>query len=193
MSGVSHHADDAGGKIAFLRSLRAVRAFRPDPVPQGVIDDVLEVVRWSGSAKNLQPWEVVVVRVRETLEALSRAEGYAGHLAGATLGMVLIMNGESAEQETYDEGRLSERIMLAAAAHGVGACIGWFRGRGPEEVRLVLGIPEGRLVRTALSLGYPAAGAGRRSSLPGRKPLAEFVHLERYGDRRPEDRTRGPM
>ena len=43
------------GRIAFLRSLRAVRSFRPDHVPQGVFDDVLEVARWSGSASNRQP------------------------------------------------------------------------------------------------------------------------------------------
>ena len=40
------------GRIVFLRSLRAVRSFRPDHVPQGVVDDVLEVARWSGSASN---------------------------------------------------------------------------------------------------------------------------------------------
>ena len=46
----------ASDRIAFLRSLRAVRSFRPDPIPQEVIDDILDVVRWSGSASNLQPW-----------------------------------------------------------------------------------------------------------------------------------------
>ena len=42
-------------RIAFLRSLRAVRQFRPDPVPQEAVDDILEVARWSGSAGNRQP------------------------------------------------------------------------------------------------------------------------------------------
>src|SRR6266849_8640287 len=95
--------------IALLRSLRAVRQFRPDPVPQEVVDAVLEVARWSGSASNRQPWEFVVIRKRETLQALAALEGYAGHLAGAPLGIVLVMAGESGqfEQETFDEGRLS--------------------------------------------------------------------------------------
>ena len=43
--------------IVLLRGLRAVRQFRPDPVPQEVVDSVLEVARWSGSAGNQQPWE----------------------------------------------------------------------------------------------------------------------------------------
>ena len=125
-------ARTAADLISFLRSLRAVRRFRPDPVPQEVVDDILEVARWSGSASNRQPWDLVI-RDRETLGALARLEGYAGHLAGAPLGIVLVMVGERATQETYDEGRLAERVMLAAWAHGVGSSIGWLVGEGRAQ------------------------------------------------------------
>jgi nitroreductase len=168
-------------RIVFLRSLRAVRSFRPDPVPQGVVDDILEVARWSGSASNRQPWELVVIRDPETLGALARVEGYAAHLSGAPLGIVLVMAGERAAQETYDEGRLAERIMLAAWAHGVGSSVGWFVGDGRAAAREILGIPEDRTVRTAISLGYPEEGARRRRAGRARKPLSEIVHEERYG------------
>lgn len=178
-------ADTARDRIAFLRGPRAVRQFRPDPVPQPVVDDLLAVARWSGSASNRQPWELVVIRDRETLQALAAVEGYAGHLAGAPLGIVLVMNGERPDQETYDEGRLSERITLAAAAHGVGSGIGWFAGRGPEQAKALLGVPPERIVRTALSLGYPDEAARQARSRPGpaRKPLSAIVHEERYGGR----------
>ena len=171
---------EARDRIAFLRGLRAVRQFRADPLPQTVVDDLLEVARWSGSARNLQPWELVVVRSRETLGALAAVEGYAVHLGGAALGIVLVMAGHDRDQETYDEGRLSERLMLAAAAHGVGSCIGWFTGRGVGDAKQLLGIPEHRLVRTALSFGYPDEATRERSSGPGRKPLSEIAHEERY-------------
>ena len=170
-----------GGHIPFLRSLRAVRAFRDEPVPQKVVDDVLEVARLSGSAGNKQPWELVVVRDRDTLDALAGVEGYAGHLRGAALGVVLVMAGEREEQEAYDEGRLCERIMLAARAHGVGSGIGWFVREGRSRVKELLGIPSGRTVRTAISLGYPDEGARRGRGAPVRKPLSEIVHEERYG------------
>jgi len=167
-------------RIAFLRSLRAVRSFRPDPVPREVVDDILEVARWSGSASNRQPWELVVIRDRETLGALARVQGYAHHLADAPLGIVLVMAGERAEQETYDEGRLAERVMLAALAHGVGSSVGWIVGSGRDAAREILGVPEGRMVRTAISLGYPDEGARRRAG-QARKPISEIVHEERYG------------
>jgi len=169
--------------ITFLRSLRAVRSFLPDPVPQEVIDDILEVVRWSGSASNRQPWEVIIVREQETLRSLAALDGYAGHLAGATLAIVLVMAGDRVEQETYDEGRLAERIMLAAHAHGVVSSIGWVVRGGRDEARELLGVPDHKVVRTAISLGYPDEGARRPRSGRGRarKPLDEIVHVERYG------------
>jgi hypothetical protein len=92
------------------------------------------------------------------------------------------------EQESFDEGRLSERISLAAASYGVASSVGWFKGDGRGDAKEILGIPQGRLVRTALSLGYAARPPeGGRSALPkGRKPLSELVYEDRYG-RRPDN------
>jgi nitroreductase len=172
----------ARDRVSFLRTLRAVRSFRSDPVPQEVLDDVLEVARWSGSASNKQPWEIVVIRDRDTLRSLASVGGYAGHLAGAPLGIVLVMAGERAEQETYDEGRVAERIMLAAHAHGVGSSIGWIVGPGRDAARELLRIPKEKVVRTAISLGYPDEGARRSRAGRGRarKSLGEIVHTESY-------------
>lgn len=170
--------------IALLRGLRAVRQFRPEAIPQEVIDAILNVARWSGTASNRQHWELVVVRKRETLQALAQCEGYAHHLAGAAVGIVLVMAGDTGlvDQETYDEGRLSERIMLAAEAYGIGSCIGWLRGQGRTEAKTLLGIPQERLVRTIISLGYPdeAARQARPKNPHARKPLPELVHFEHY-------------
>jgi nitroreductase len=172
--------------VDFLRRLRAVRHFRPDPVSPAVVDDLLAVARWTGSARNRQPWEFVVVREPATLQALSALEGSVGHLASAPLAIVLVMAGQEPEQEIYDEGRLSERIMLAAAAHDLGSCIGWFRDSGVVAAKALLGVPEGRRLRTVLSIGHVDALARAARQRPGeaRKPLADLVHLERYGGSR---------
>ncbi len=171
--------------IAFLRRLRTVRRFTDQPVLDTALDDLLTVARWSGSANNRQPWVFVVVRDRETLRRLAELEGYVGHLAGAALAIVVVMDGnpDQIEQETFDEGVLSQRLQLAAAAHGLGSAIGWFHGEGRQTAKEILGIPRERLVRTALSFGYEDAGAeGARSHPPqARKPLAEIVHDERFG------------
>lgn len=182
-------ADTARSAIALLRGLRAVRVFRPEPVPDAVLRDVLAVARWTGSARNVQPWELVVVRDRARLRALADVESTAKHLAGAPLGIVLVLAGDERRvvHETFDEGRLSERILLAAAAHGVGGCIGWFMGSGLADAKALLGVPAERVVRTVIALGYAAAAPAPRTAraAPGRKPLADVVHWERYGQRQP--------
>ena len=160
----------------FLRSLRAVREFQRKPVPDEVIQDILEVARWSGSASNRQFGEIIVVRTRETLQALAGLGGYVGHLRNAALGMLLVVPGDWPEGETFDEGRFAERIMLGAWAHGVGSSIGWFSPDGREEAKRLLGVPPRPVLRTAIGLGYPA-GPPRRGS---RKPISELVHEERY-------------
>lgn len=170
--------------IEFLRRLRTVRRFTDLPVPQAALDDLLTVARWSGSARNRQPWTFVVVRDPETLRRLSELEGYASHLTSAALAIVLIMDGDpdQVQQETFDEGVLSQRLQLAAAAHGLGSAIGWFHGAGRQAAKAMLGIPPERLVRTALSFGYEDVGAeGARTHPPqARKPLTEIVRYERF-------------
>src|SRR5437879_5446748 len=121
----SSSGDSAAARIAFLRGLRAVRQLRPDPLPEAVLHDILEVARWSGSAGNRQPWEFVVVRDRDMLGRLAAIDGAnAGHLANAAVGLALVIRREVPDLDAYDEGRLAERILLAATANGVGAAVG---------------------------------------------------------------------
>jgi nitroreductase len=173
---------DPAAEIEFLRRLRQVRAFLPEPVPEAALRDVLEVGRWSGSASNTQPVEVVVVSDSETRRQLAAAG--ANTAASAPVALLLVTPGdpERAELEVFDEGRACERLLLAAAAHGLGAGVSWLKGDGPAAVKGLLGIPAERRVRTVVGLGYPdRAAAQARSRTPQpRKPPAEFVHRDRY-------------
>jgi nitroreductase len=178
--------DSATARIAFLRGLRAVRQLRPDPLPETVLHDILEVARWSGSAGNRQPWEFVVVRDRDTLGQLARVDGAnAGHLASAAAGIAIVIRPEVPDLDAYDEGRLAERILLAAAAYGVGAAIGHFTGpdntcAASAEAKRLLGIPAERVLRETISLGYPAEHLQPTPNSPGRKPLDQLVHWDTY-------------
>lgn len=59
-----------------ITTRRSIRAFKPDPVPGAVLEDILKVARWSPSGYNTQPWRISVVggKVLEELkQALVRA------------------------------------------------------------------------------------------------------------------------
>src|SRR5260370_31417654 len=68
-----------------IRSLRAVRQFSDREISRDVLQDILEVGRWTGSSKNTQPWDLLVVRHPEPLTPLSKCREFSGHLRGPTL------------------------------------------------------------------------------------------------------------
>jgi nitroreductase len=167
-----------------ILSLRAVRHFTSRPVSDEVLERILQSARWTGSAKNTQPWQFVVVREREMLKALSTCGTYAGHLAGAALGIVLATPPGYA---LFDAGRLTQNMMLAAWVDGVGSCIASLSDAA--KVRALLGIPEALQAHTAVSFGYPQVDAPRTIegqpmeqvlASMGRRPLKELVHWEKW-------------
>src|SRR5215203_4879192 len=163
--------------IAFLRNLRAVREYTSEPIDDDTIRDILEVGRWSGSASNRQPAEVVVVRDTAIMQQI--AEGGVRPAGGAALALVVVTAGDPdrRELEIYDEGRLGERLMLAARAHGIGSNVGTLKEDGPHVVKQALGIPAERRVWTVVTLGHIDQAARRArppSPTAGRKPNEEF-------------------
>ena len=57
--------------IEAIYKRRSVRRFLPRPVPQDVIEKILEAAVQAPSAKNRQPWKFVVVRGRERRDMVS--------------------------------------------------------------------------------------------------------------------------
>jgi nitroreductase len=170
-----------------IKSLRAVRQFSDREIPDDVLRDILDTGRWTGSSKNTQPWDLVVVTNRDTLAALAKCGQFAWHLARAKLAIGLVMRGDDA-WSGMDEGRLMQNLMLAAWAHGVGSCIGSIYPEHQQRARELLGIPENRYLRTMLSIGYPASPEALRlppnAGIPrGRRPLDDLVSRERFGTR----------
>jgi nitroreductase len=175
---------DATAFTRRLRNLRQTRQFTTDPVPDDVVRELLEVARWTGSSKNTQPWHFIVVTDPDDRRELSQAGQFAGFLEGAPLVIVIAMAGQNPRSEPWDEGRLSERIMLAADAHGLGAGTGWFAPgpEGEDRVKALLGIPPEMAVRQGVGIGTPRDADQRaRSVSGGRKPLGEIASWGRYG------------
>ena len=169
--------------IRFLRRLRAVREYTADPLPDDVLADILEVGRWTGSASNRQPTEVVVVRDRAVLAQM--AEGGVRPAEGAALAIVVLTPEDPSRTEVnaFDTGRLVERLLLAAHAHGIGGNIGTLKGDGITTTKQALGVPDGLKPWAVVTLGVTdqqARGARPKNPNLGRMPVTEFAHFERY-------------
>lgn len=84
-----------------MRSTRAVRRLRPDPVPDEVLRRVLEAASWAPSGGNRQPFRVVVVRdaaLKRELQALYQAR-WTPYVAAGRAGLAALPERARARSE----------------------------------------------------------------------------------------------
>lgn len=60
-----------------LRKRRSGRSFKPDPIPDGYAEKIIDAARWAMSGSNSQPWDFVLVRDRDRIRRLH--ETYMEH------------------------------------------------------------------------------------------------------------------
>jgi nitroreductase len=177
--------DNASAVVEEIRKVRQARLFEPKPVPDDVLDQLLEVARWSGSSRNTQPWHFVVVKDKETLRQISQLRDPINWVADAPVAIAIVLDGKGApESESYDEGRLTERVLIAARLLGLGGGTAWYLGDENEaKAKEILGIPAEKTARSMIVLGYPTTLKDHRpnKNTGGRKPMDEIVSHERYG------------
>ena len=163
--------------LKFLRGLRAVREFTPEPVDDAALNEILEVGRWTSTGGNRQPTEVVVVRDRPTLQKFAE---WGARPAGPAAAALLIIT--ATDQFIFDEGRLAERLALGAKGCGLGSCIATLKEQGPELAKQALGVPNDRRAVTLVSVGHTDVEArrARPKATQARKPMDEFAHWDRY-------------
>jgi nitroreductase len=58
-----------------LKARISIRAFKPDPIPETLVREIIDVARYAPSGGNLQPWKVIAVAgaERDAVSALARA------------------------------------------------------------------------------------------------------------------------
>lgn len=158
-----------------IRTVLAVRAYQEKPVPQEVIQRIVQAGWLTGSSMNGQPWHFIVVEKRETLQQLGALARSGPYTADAAFAVVVAT--EESRFAVSDGSRAIQSMVLAAWAEGVGS--NWVGFQGMDEVKMLLGIPAALDVLAILPFGYPAQAGGRGKKK--RKSLAQVAHRERFG------------
>ena len=161
-----------------IKSRPSVREFREEPISDSVMDELLRAAVSAPSAKNSQDWEFIVVREPEVKKGLSRQ-----FMTGKAPVVVVVcsngkrnMCGSKGESlfSIQDTAAATQNLMLAAWAKGIGSC--WIGAFDEDEVRELLELPEHVRPLAVIPLGYPSSGPSK----PGRLPLGDVVHKERF-------------
>ena len=155
-----------------IASKRDERRYAERPVPEEVVQRILDAGRLSGNSQNKQIWRFVVVEDPARRERLADAVYAPANVRGAAL--VIGITGRP-----YDTGRCSQNMMLAAWNEGVVSCPNSVRDAAAAAEALDL--EEGALA-LVISFGYPARPrdpdartAEEWSARANRKPLDELV------------------
>jgi nitroreductase len=152
-----------------IASKRDTRDYAETPISAEVEHRILDAGRVSGSSRNTQRWEFVVVETqrRELSECVYAPRNVA------TAQLVVAIVGDAA---AFDVGRASQNMMLAAWDAGVASC--------PNGIRDAEGAARicGGEVKMILSFGYPARrrdpqarSADEWSARARRAPFDELV------------------
>ncbi len=182
------------------------RNFLPDPLPDGLLSELLDQARRAPSAGNTQAVEFCVVTDPEqywrlTLTPQRRAEfPWPGLLAAPVLVVVLtnperyveryaeadkahtgLGEGTDAWPVPYwwvDAGMAIQALLVAATAADLGSC---FFGAFEHEPAVIdgLNIPRSHRIVGLVALGHPAPDRPSSSAQRPRRPLDEVIH---YGD-----------
>ena len=155
-------------KTAALKR-RSIRRYRKDPVPEGLLREILEAALRAPSAWNLQPWRIVVVRDPATKRALREAalahldevihpgvQGERREAQKQAIQRAFAAMGQEA-RKAWASGQsyiLLGYLLLLLEAYGLGSVP--MLGFDPERVKAILGLPSHAAIPALVALGYPA-------------------------------------
>ena len=172
-----------------IKGRRSIRKYQDKDVPEDLLNQILDSVRWSPSWANTQCWEVIIVKDQANKEKLKETliknpAGKAMVQAPAVLVICgkLKSSGYYKEQATtkfgdwfmFDLGITAQSICLCAYDLGLGTVIvGQF---DHNKAKAILGVPEDYEVVAMIPMGYPA----KTPEAPKRREISEFTHYGKF-------------
>lgn len=158
-----------------IKTLLAVRSYQGKLIPAEVITQVVEAARLTGSSRNKQHWDFIVIQNQETLQKLGELASTGPYIADAPLAIAVVV--PDAPVGYIDGARAAQDMMLAAWEAGLGS--NWVGNVNTNDIKQLLHIPLDKMLLTIIPFGYPAQAVGRGHK--DRKALTEVAHAERFG------------
>ena len=155
----------------------SVRSFADTPIPDEVLNQILEAGRLAPTAMNLQPQRIFVIRSEEALAKMRTVKKCYG------VNTVLMVCGDTSAacnrpivdhcMAEMDCSIATTQMMLTAQALGVGSC--WICAFDVPAMKQVFNLPEHLTPYVLLALGYPSEESRPNPRHFDRMPLSEMV------------------
>ena len=146
--------------LKYFQNRRSVRSYTGDPVPEDLVEQVLQAGLMSASGKAIRPWEFIVVDDPDYIRELSKVTPYAGPVGKAPLAIVVLGNRDLMTAPQFweqDLGACTENLMLSATSLGLGSV--WI-GIAPVRERMnaisdLFDLTENMMPFCIVAVGYP--------------------------------------
>lgn len=163
---------------------RSVRAFKPTPIPDELLDKVLEAARWAPSAGNCQARDFIVVQDVEVKRKLCEAALGQTFIEDAPVNIVVCANEMRSARRYGGRGRdfyclldaaaSIQNILLIVHDLGLGAC--WVGAFEDGLVSEALNLPDWLRPVAIIPIGY----SDERPWKTPRMPLKDLIHINCY-------------
>lgn len=144
--------------IEIIKSRRSIRRFKSKPVPNNLIDAILEAGRWAPSGLNNQPWRFIVVLKPELINKISEHTKYKSIVSAAPALIVVFLDNTAGYDRTKDLqaiGACIQNMLLMSHSLGLGSCwLGEILNKR-EKVERLLEVPKSYELMAVLAIGYP--------------------------------------
>ena len=184
-----------------LNRHRSIRRYTSDPIPTGLVEQVLgDAVAGSSSSGNLNSYSMVLTRDPERKRRLYTLHFEQEMVLEAPLLITFCADWYRTREwlrrrdardnfgnligwhvAAFDAMILSQSVCLGFEAHGLGICFMGTTLHSMSEIADYLDLPDTCLPVTTIVVGYPAEDPPKRDRLP----LRAFLHEETY--RHPTD------
>ncbi|MCJ7734873.1 MAG: nitroreductase family protein [Anaerolineales bacterium] len=178
-----------------IQKHRSIRKYKPDPIPENLLNDILEAGIRTSSSGNMQTYSIVVTRDSKIREQMLEPHLQQTMVVDAPIFLTfcadfyrmrrwLTLSKAADNFDNYfsfmvaaiDAILVSQTIALAAESKGLGICYLGSTFANADQISEILKLPSNVVPVIGFSLGYPDENPGLRDRLP----LSGLVHWETY-------------
>lgn len=169
--------------LELIKKRHSVRDYKPDPVPEELLKQILEAGRLAPTGANKQPQRLIVVRGKSGLEKIKKA----ANVYNAPLVIIVCADHDKVWKRPYDGKNITDidtsivtdHMMLQATELGLGTV--WICYFKPDVIKREFNLPDHIEPVSILAIGYENEEVGNTRPRTSRKPLEATVFYETFG------------
>ncbi len=176
---------------------RSIRKYKPDPVPEALLERILEAGTRASTTGNMQVYSIIVTTLKEVKQELAPCHFNQAMVMEAPVLLTFCADFNrfnkwcraSGADPGYDNFLsfftaaidallVAQNVCVAAESEGLGICYLGTTTYTADKIIQVLDLPGGVVPVTAVTLGYPAESPEQSDRLP----MEAVIHREKYHD-----------